>query len=368
MTWISSCHHHDSEHSHDDHDDHDEEVHDHGSSAIHIEPEWASEFSIEYEVATPGKFHNVIKTSGSIEASATDVFTLSAKKSGIITLRPGVSLGAPVKQGESLATIAVEGVQGGDVNKAADVNLSVAKAEYERLKSLHEERLVTTSVLREAERAYKEAEALAGKSVSQTASSVTSPISGTIQSLAVYSGEYVETGATVAVVAKNSTRILKADLPSRDIKYFGEIISANFVPEGTDQVISLEDHNGRKLSSTSSAENNNGYIPVYFSFTGNPLSAPGGYAEVFLIGQERENVITVPRNALLEIQGNHYIYVLSGDEAAEKRLVTTGATDGERVEIINGLQPLEKFVAKGASIVRMAEVSAVAPPAHTHNH
>ena len=40
----------------------------------------------------------------------------------------------------------------------------------------------------------------------------------------------------------------------------------------------------------------------------------------------------------------------------------------ERVEIKEGLKPGEEVVAKGASIIRMAEVSAVAPPSHTHNH
>ena len=112
----------------------------------------------------------------------------------------------------------------------------------------------------------------------------------------------------------------------------------------------------------------NGYIPVYFSFTGSPVSYPGGYAEVYLICGERKGVISVPRDALVEIQGNKYIYVAEDDHDYEKKIVKTGASDGERIEILEGLNEGDKIVSKGASIIRMAEVSSIAPPSHTHNH
>ena len=112
----------------------------------------------------------------------------------------------------------------------------------------------------------------------------------------------------------------------------------------------------------------NGYIPVYFSFIGNPLSFPGGYAEVYLICGERKGVVSVPRGGLVEIQGNKYVYVAEDEDEYEKRLVKTGASDGERNEILEGLNEGDKVVSKGASIIRMAEISSIAPPAHSHSH
>lgn len=45
----------------------------------------------------------------------------------------------------------------------------------------------------------------------------------------------------------------------------------------------------------------------------------------------------------------------------------TGATDGERVEIVEGLREGERVVMQGAVHVRLASASN-AIPAHTHNH
>ena len=79
-------------------------------------------------------------------------------------------------------------------------------------------------------------------------------------------------------------------------------------------------------------------------------------------------MISVPRDALVEIQGNKYVYVAEDEDEYEKRLVKTGVSDGRRIEILQGLEEGDKVVSKGASIIRMAEVSAIAPPSHSHNH
>lgn len=345
-------------------DHHHEDEH-HADEGVVIEPEQALQFGILTETITPGEFHDVIKTSGSIEASSSEIFTATARRSGIITLSPGINRGVEVKKGQNLASISSEGVQGGDINKAAQTNMNAAKAEYERLKPLFEEGLVTASAFREAERAYREAEALAGSEKASGSPSVSSPASGNILELYVRSGEFVETGTPIASIGKNATQVLRVDLPSRESRHLGEISTANFVPEGSTEVLSLKELDGKKISG-SIPQSSNGYIPVYFSFTGNPATISGGYAEVYLICSQRDRVISVPREALVEIQGNRYIYVATGDHSYDKRLVTTGASDGERVEILEGLNAGEKVVTKGASVVRMAEVSSIAPPAHSH--
>lgn len=346
-------------------EEHEEENHSH--SEVSIEPEIAKQFGVEYEIVTSGSFHDVIKTSGIIESSRSDINTISARRSGIITLSPGISIGSEVRANQSIASITSEGVQGGDLNQAAKANLEAAKAEYDRLKPLYEDRLVAASVFREAERAYNEAKALSGKVGNGASTVVVSPGEGTVQNLFVSSGDYVDVGNQIGIVVKNSNLMLRADLPVRESKHMGEISDAFIIPEGTQEIIKLSELNGRKVSGNI-VSSENGFLPVYFSFTGNPLAFPGGYAEVFLICGERNGVISVPRDALVEIQGNKYAYVAEDDHDYEKRKVKTGASDGERIEILEGLSPGDKVVSKGASVIRMAEVSAIAPPAHTHSH
>lgn len=366
---ITGCHKGEGEYDH-DHDEEALETHEnietHEDHGITLSSEMADEFGVMEEAVTLGKFHHVIKVSGKVESSASDIHTITAKQNGILTLSSDITPGINVSAGQRIGNITSEGVQGGDLNRAAQGNFEVAKNEYERLKPLYEDGLVTASVFREAERAYKEAQALTGNMRGGT-SALIAPATGIIRNLYATSGQYVDVGAPVAVISKNSNLTLRADLPARYSSHLAEITTANFIPEGSDEAVKLTDLNGRKLSGTTGGAEN-GYLPIYFTFTGNPLSYPGGFAEVFLICGEREGVISVPKEALIEIQGNKYVYVDDHGHGYEKKLVKTGASDGQRIEILDGIEPGDRIVSKGASVVRMAEISAIAPPAHNHNH
>lgn len=348
-------------------EDHHHEGEEHVSAAgVKISSEQIDNFKISFNTIATAPFREVIKTVGVIESSGSDIYTVIAKKSGVVKLAEGITQGASIDQGKLIATISSAGLEGGDVSQAAVANLNVAKAEYERLKPLYEDRLITASQFREAERAYEEAKALAGSKPAVGFSSESSPVKGVITNLLVNSGEYVEKGSPIAIISKNAQMTLKAELPMRLSSSVAEIESANFIPEGSNETVKLDELQGKKISGASVANDDNGYIPVYFSFSGNP--AYRGFAEVFLLGKQRNGVISVPRSALLEMQGNKYVYAKNNHGNYEKRLVYTGEEDGELVEIKNGLKTGDEIVSNGASVVRMLELSSVAPPAHTHNH
>jgi multidrug efflux pump subunit AcrA (membrane-fusion protein) len=55
------------------------------------------------------------------------------------------------------------------------------------------------------------------------------------------------------------------------------------------------------------------------------------------------------------------------EEGYQRREVTLGGSDGQRVEIKSGLKEGEKVVTKGAIHVKLASASN-AIPAHTHEH
>lgn len=348
------------------HDEDEDTEHGHNGELI-IPPSKAAKFGIEYETIEPRPFQEVIKTSGIIEASNSDIYTITAKKSGILKLADGISEGMTVAAGQKIASLSSSGMEGGDKSRAAGANLAAAKAEYERLKPLYEDKLVTAATFREAERAYNEAQALASNRIPAISASENSPVAGTISRIFVNNGQFVEAGSPIAVVSKNSTMTLKADLPMKYVSKSGYIENANFIPDGTEKVVNIKDIGGKKVSGMP-AESRPGYIPLYFSFSGDPLSYPRGYAEIYLLGPERNNVISVPRKAILEMQGNKFLYVVEDGHAYEKRLIKTGADNGIRVEVTEGVYPGDTIVANGASIVRMAEMSEVAPPSHNHNH
>ena len=375
---FSSCH-TDKDHDHDheaeetEQHDSDEKEHDgneehHHEGAITLSAHQAEEFGVNVTPLQPGGFSEVIKVSGRIEPNATGRVTVTAKRSGIVTLSQGISLGSPVKSGSPVAYISSKGLQGGDANAAAIAIRDAAAKELERLRPLHKDGLVTTSVLNEAERAYKEAAANVGATAG--GGSECSNVSGTISALFVSTGDYVETGAPLATIARDTRLTLRADVPERYASAIPGIRSANFRPDCSTQIISLSEIDGRPVAPGNINPAENGYIPVYFTFSSTPDTHPGSFTEIYLIGSERGNVLSIPRDALIEMQGNYYAYIrIKGHEDAyEKRLVRTGASDGIRMEILEGLAQGDEVVTSGATVVRMAETSAIAPPGHSHNH
>ena len=368
-------------HDHDGHD-HDHEGHDHAAEmakhedsehhhegAITLDEHQAELFGVKSERLFPGEFSEVIRVSGAIEPSSTDRVTITATRSGIFTLASGVTVGGSISSGGHIGTISSRGLQGGDPNAVAAATLEATRREMERLTPLFKDGLVTESVYNEAVKAYNEAKASQG-GVAGGSSSVVSPAAGVIAEVFVSSGGFVEVGTPVALVVRNSRLTLRADVPERYISSVPAFVSANFRPDCSSEVFSLRELGGQPLSPGNISPARGGYVPVYFTFNGNGKIVPGSYAEVYLTGRPREGVLTVPREALIEMQGNYYAYVRlhDHDDVYEKRLVTIGASDGLRVEVLEGLKENEEVVVKGASIVRMAETSAIAPPGHTHNH
>ena len=355
------------EHSEDNHEHIDEDHHEHAEGSFIIEPERASQLGISAQEIQPSEFAEVIKTGGRIEPSATDMMTATAHTSGIFHLNNGITQGMKVKRGALIGTISSAGMQGGDVNAAAKANLDAAKSELDRLTPLYHEGLVTAAVYNEAQRRYKEALALASPH-SGGGSSVTVPEEGTLSQLLAASGQFVDAGTPIAIVTKNTRLTLRADLPERYFQNAAAITTARFRPAYSDSVFSLDQMGGSRLAGSLSSSDSPGYLPVYFTFNGGGEIVPGAAVEIYLIGMPRHDVLSLPREALLELQGNKFIYVVHDGHAYEKRAVKTGNSDGRRVEILSGLEPGETVVVSGATIARMAETSAIAPPGHSHSH
>ncbi len=364
---------HDHDMEDDDHDGHDHsdeegshEGHDH-SGLIEMKESTVKRFGVETEKILPSDFSEVILVSGRIEAKASDEGVATATRNGILTLSPNINTGVRVNAGSSIGSISASNVQGGDPTVQAIAARNAAKRELDRLKPLHDDGIVSTEEYNNALRTYEEAEA-AVKTSKQGSASVNSPKSGVITQLLAKSGEYVEIGQRIAVVSGNTSLTLRADLPEKYIGRLSGITSANFRPASSEETFDLEALNGKMISNAGSSVSDNGYIPVYFSFSNNGAVAPGAFAEIFLKSGLRHDVVSVPKEAIVEINGNKCVYASHGKDHFIKHLVTLGASDGKRVEILSGLEAGEEVVVKGAQAVRMAETSATAVPGHTHNH
>ncbi|MDE7397619.1 MAG: efflux RND transporter periplasmic adaptor subunit [Muribaculum sp.] len=363
-------HHEHKEHHHDHDADHDHEeeavAHDHSDEII-LSPEAAEKFGVKTSVVELQPFSEVVKVTGKLMMNPSNVTDAVAKSSGIVKYVDGVVPGMKVYSGQTIATISASGMAGGDQNAVSAAELNAARRELERLQPLYEDGVVSLKDLNAAKAAYERA--LSSSSGRQSGSTVTALRSGVLTELLATQGGFVEQGAPVARISSGSDMVLRADLPQKYVSLSSQFIDANFRTVASDSIFMLADFSGHRIAAPAVASSSiPGYVPVYFSLDGEGKLMPDAYVEVYLKGNTRNDVISVPRNAVSEQQGQHFVFIRIDDHGYEKRPVKLGQTDGRYVEVLSGLNSGDNVVTEGAIFVRLAQSGNVIPEGHSHNH
>lgn len=341
-----------------------------GSDEIILPPAKAKAAGVEVSAVEPGIFHQVIKTSGQVLAAQGDESVAVATVAGVVSFRGKVIEGMSVSKGTPLVVLSSKNMADGDPVQRVRVAYEVAKKEYERMKTLVGNKIVSEKDFAQAEQAYENArisyEAVA-KNNSASGQAVTSPIGGYVKNLLVKEGDYVTVGQPLVSVTQNRKLFLRADVSEKYYPSLRTIVSANFCTPYNNKVYTLKELEGRMLSYGKASGENGYYVPVTFEFDNKGDIIPGSFVEVFLLSSPMENVISLPHSALTEEQGSFFIYLQLDEEGYKKQLVSLGADNGESVQILSGVKAGDRVVTKGAYQVKLAS-AANAIPAHSHEH
>ncbi len=356
---------------HDGHNHEAEEAHSAGSGEIVLPPAKAKAAGVEVNTVEPGTFHQVIKTSGQVLAAQGDESVAVATVAGVVSFRnKNVVEGMQVGKGSPLLTLSSQNMAEGDPVQKARIAYEVSKKEYERMKALVASKIVSEKEFAQAKQAYENArisyEAVARNHTPQ-GQTVTTPIGGYVKSLLVKEGDYVSVGQPLVSITQNRRLFLRADVSEKYYNALPSVASANFSTPYNNKVYSLTDLNGRLLSYGKASGEGSYYIPVTFEFDNKGEVVPGSFVEIYLLTKPMEGVISVPRSALTEEQGSFFVYLQIDEECYRKQLVTLGADDGERVQVLTGLHAGDRLVTKGAYQVKLAGATN-AIPAHSHEH
>lgn len=369
---------HDHEHEGHDHESEGEghEGHDHGKEAaghsdeIILPKAKAEAAGVKVSTIEPGTFEQVIKTSGQILAAQGDESVAVATVPGVVSFRGQVTEGMSVGKGAALVTISSNNIADGDPVQRARIAYDISKKEYERMKALVKNKIVSDKDFAQAEQNFENArisyEALA-KNHTAGGQAVTSPISGFVKNILVKEGDYVNIGQPLVSVTQNRRLFLRAEVSEKYYPYLRSINSANFSTPYNNKVYELRELDGRMLSFGKAAGENSFYVPVTFEFDNKGDVIPGSFVEVYLLSAPMENVISLPRTALTEEQGLFFVYLQLDEEGYKKQEVTLGADNGKSVQILSGVKAGDRIVTSGAYQVKLASASN-AIPAHSHEH
>ena len=392
---MTSCHHnHEAEHNHDeihehehehhhDHDhnhchDHNHEHghnHSHGANVVAFSNTQGQKVGLTLEKVTPSPFGQIIKTSAQVLPSQGDEREATATTSGVVSFStPNLVEGAAVKAGQQLFTIESNNMADNNMSvryQEAAANYNAAKLAYERKQRLAEDKIVSLTDLEQAHATYEAAKAVYDNlksNFSKNGAVVRAPISGYVQRIHVSNGSFVNAGQSVVTVSQNRDLQLRAEVQSRYYSCLKNIKGVNIRIPGDNQTYTLNELGGSLVSYGKATDVNCPLVPVTFRIRNVGQLLSGSFVNAYIITQSDKDVLSVPNEAIIEEMGNYCLFVKVHDGEYEKRLVTLGATDGLRTEVTSGLQADEVVVAKGASMVRLAQNSAALDPHAGHVH
>lgn len=344
-------------------------VEDHDGITYLKETSWFTEFAIEK--VQKKEFDEIIKCSGKIISDSKDEISVVAPTAGVFTyFDRNIIPGKRVKKGQVIGAISGGVIEDDIKNRFSKAKASFEEAEenYIRAKKLVDDKIISKKQFAATKAQYIKAKSdynLISKNYSKSGRLVYAPVSGIVSELMVMGNGSVKGGNNILVIRKDLNYMLRADLPKSYINSFNNIYDANFKMEYSDKVFSISELGGERIKSAYTGKMGTAFIPVYFNLPKEEQLITGSFAEVFLKSNNRKNVLTVPVDALMESNGNYYLYVQITGELFEERYVTPGRKDGYRVEILKGLEEGEYVITKGTYKVKQASMSN-AVPTHTH--
>ena len=239
--------------------------------------------------------------------------------------------------------------------KTTEINLENAQKDYESSKELFDKSLISDEEWRDAQNALKlgqisydsaleQYQLVEEIGITEKNMKVTAPVSGMIINKNVEEGEMVVSsesysGGTVLItIADLSQMIILTDINEVDI---GKISL------GRDAKITIDAFPDKKYSGkiihispmAAIASNNIRTFQVKVSIEENLKDLrPGMSANVTIIGKTRNEVITIPIQAIFQDDdGNDVVYIVKSDTLITASIVKTGINDLQKVEIVEGV-------------------------------
>ncbi len=341
--------------------------------AISFLKEQAWKINFQTASVSSGEIYDVINTSGVWKAASGSIRSLSANASGVVSFTIDNLLeGIEVKQGQILMTISSKGLTSNNLQTEIDqarASFEQAKAEYERKKQLYESKIVPKAELEQVESKYKVAKSkyeTLNSGYSAAGKQIVAPFDGYIKSVQVRNGDFVNQGHQLVTIGAHRARTLETQVSS---SYASDLQNIHniFYQKADDQWSSINASGGSILSVGKEVESAKPMLPVYAQVIERITMPEGSFTEVEIAYGLPKQGILVPEAALLEDYGSYSVIIQLSGESFERRLVKIGSSNGEIIEVTEGLKIGEVVVTEGAYQVKMAAMSGTTP-AHGHEH
>ena len=257
-----------------------------------------------------------------------------------------------VKKGQVLARLDTRRQQAQLRN--AEANLKEARLNFDRQKTLFEQDVITPAEFENAQVALERAEAEKELwRVEVEIGVITTPIDAVVAAKLVEPGTTANANDRLFTIEDHNLLVIRPALSELDVANLekGQELELYF------DVFGDKPYSGKIRRIFPSADGITRLFTVEVEIDQTSLDQPikpGYLARARFVVEDRRNVISVPKEAVVEKNGQQVVFVLSDDkESISRREVTTGAERDGWMEIISGLEE-GKEVAAG-NIANLSE-------------
>jgi membrane fusion protein (multidrug efflux system) len=251
--------------------------------------------------------------------------------------------GVAVKKGDVLVELDAA-VQSAEARQA-QAELSLAKANADRVEDLFARQFVSVSARDEATSRLEVARANAALAQARLdRTRIRAPFDGIVGIRKVNVGDYVRDGD--ALINIEDIAVLKLDFrlpeiylarlrPGQQLEVTSDVVPGVVFPAEVEAIDPLVDADGRAVLLRARLSNDEGRL------------RPGVFARVRLIVERRDNVMLIPEAALIPMPGQTQ-YVFRVNEGVARQVgVRIGMRRAAEVEVVEGLLPGDVVVAAG---------------------
>lgn len=323
------------------------------------------EQGLKVAVASTGLVEKLTTLPGKLVVNTDQQAQISPNFSGYIE-QVNVALGQSVQKGQTLAVLIVPELIDQQANlRMAQVNLDLARKDYQREQQLWSQGISAKQDYQRAENAYRQAQitvqssqarlnALGASGNNNGRFLIKAPISGVISKKDIVVGENVQLADQLFVIENLKDLWLEFNLPntSNIQLQVGQIL--NFKTNGSDQ-----NYQAKVQTLNSQADLQTGRLQVRAKVTTQAdVLRPNVLVNVFVTDAQAKTALRVQKKALQQVEGKPVVFVIESEEKGLVHLkaqpieVGVSSQDGQWLEVISGLTEGQKYIADGSFLLK----------------
>ena len=321
-----------------------------GRQVVHLNAEQARALGVVYTRVRREPLERTIRTVGRIEAAEPRIADITPKIDGFVERLLVNTTGERVRRGQALLTIYSPKLV------AAQEELLTAKRLAARIDSTAGEAWTNARTMLDAARrrlaywditASQIARIEEGGEVTKTLTLV-APVNGIVLEKSVLEGQQVKPGERLYRIADLSEVWVEGDVFEQDLQFVSEGLQAHIEVTAYPGVHMM----GRVSFVYPTVDERSRTNRIRLTVPNSELKLkPGMFATIYVDARIGEDVITVPRDAVVITGERNLIFHRHEDGSLHPHEVVLGARAGDRVQILQGLEEGEMIVASANFLI-----------------